>query len=213
VWVGFAVVLATAVAGCESRRTVIDTLVEYAAAVQAEDFDRLYCLSAGAASAEELGADAAARRTAFNEWARAHFDAYLQGRDEGFVPLDGHGIELVKLFALGAGTFQDFGPARSAGADARRVSGTLRFGYGQIDLSRFVPGTTIYLAGVPVGTIEPVVVPFAGGEVSAEVLETVSVEWTVVRSAKVGDCAAGWTVASVEPVAGSERSTELTWVF
>jgi len=199
--------------GCETRPTAIDTIIEYSAAVQDQALDRRFCLSAGAASAEELGADEAERRANFERWASAQFELYLDGRDLGQVELEPHGIQLVKLFALGRGTFSEFGPVRAEGAHTRRVRADLRFGYAQIDLSRFSPGTTIYLAGAPAGTVRSVRVPRDAREIRVDALETVTVEWTVVRSPARPGCPGRWTVAAVEPVPGTERSTDLTWMF
>ncbi|NIV45673.1 MAG: hypothetical protein GWN46_01965, partial [Gammaproteobacteria bacterium] len=50
-----ALVLATF--GCKRPPTAEETIILYASAVQNQDLDQLYCLSAGASDAEELGRD------------------------------------------------------------------------------------------------------------------------------------------------------------
>jgi hypothetical protein len=198
---------------CDTRPTVTDTIVEFSAAVQDQALDQLFCLSTGAASAEELGTNEAERRANFENWAAAQYALYLDGRDAGQVELEPHGIQLVKLFALGRGTFSEFGPVLSLGAHTRQVRAELTFGYAQINLSRFSPGTTIYLAGAPAGTVHAVRVPRDAREIHVDALESVSVEWTVARSPARPGCPARWTVAAVEVVPGTERSGELTWMF
>ena len=170
-------------------------------------------MSAGAAGAEELGQDEAQRRENFEAWAAAQYAVYEDGRDAGRVDLDGTGIPLVKLLALGRGTFSQMDTPRSAGPEARVVTAHLRFGYDQIDLSRYSPGTTLYFNGAPVGKVRPLRIPRVFREVSLDVLETVSVKWTLVRQPEIESCPAGWAVVSVEPVEGSERSTTVSWAF
>ncbi len=199
--------------GCEPRPNVEQTITAYASAVQQRDFATLYCLSAGAATAEELGADEQSRRASFQKWAESLLLAYEEGRDEGEVLLDGHGILLVKLLALGRGTFSDAGSPQVAEDGTTRVRADIRFGYDSIDLSRFSPGTTLYFNRSPVGRVEPLTVPWVSREVRLDVLESVSVDWTLMEQEAAGGCPAGWTVVSVEPVAGSASTTRLTWDF
>jgi hypothetical protein len=181
-------------------------------AVQARDLDRLYCIMAGASEAEELGADPAERKANFESWALGFFEAYESDRDEGWVDLDEQGLSLVKLFALGKGTFAEHRVVGSEG-DVAFVESEIRFGYAHIDLSRFPPGTTFYVCGAPVGRVHPIRVPSTSREVSVDVLERVTIRWTLVRSAPSGDCAGGWTVASGSPVEGSAATSTVTWVF
>jgi len=200
--------------GCAPGTLQADqTIVAFMTAIQEEDLDRLYCLSAGAAQAEELGQSEPERRANFESWARAHLEAYLDGRDAGWVEPGEHGLGLVKMFSLGRGTFYSFERVRALDSDTRRVRTRLNFGYAALDLSRLSPGTTFYLAGAPVGTIEAVRVPAGSKEIRVEVLDSVSVEWTLVRSSGSESCPPGWAVASAQPVDGSEQTTELTWVF
>ena len=63
--------LAALAAGCGTAAPVAETIGRFAVAVQQRDWDTLYCLSAGAASATELGADPATRRSGFADWARS----------------------------------------------------------------------------------------------------------------------------------------------
>lgn len=204
-----ALLLTLSCASAPVERTVLD----YQRAVQDADFDALFCLSAGASESSDLGDDLAGRREAFRAWASARLDDYLVGRDRGVVPLDGEPIPLVKLFALGRGTFFEFGRPRSIGADAVELTASLRFGYGRIDLSRLSPGTTFYLSGAPAGRVHPVRVPAASREVTLEVLDRVDVVWTLVRTRGREVCPDGWAVVSAAPVEGSETTTEVTWVF
>jgi len=190
-----------------------ETVVQFGEAVQSQDLDRLFCLSAGAAAAVELGASEAERRQNFTAWALAQYDVYTEGRDLGTVELDGHGITLVKLFSLGRGTFARTQRVGAAGEAGVVIRSDLVFGYEQADLSRFSPGTTLYLCGAPVGRVQTVRVPQGHREITVEVLESISVEWTLVRATASGACPGGWAVASATPVEGSERTTELTWVF
>ena len=185
----------------------------FLADVQNENLDGLYCRMTGAAESEDLGADDEARRDGFEIWARTLYDAYEQGREEGWVELDEHGISAVKLFALGKGTYFEISEARQAGPDAIRVRMELRFGYSAIDLSRFSPGTTFYVCGVPPGTVHAIRKPVGRAEESAEVLDRLSLEWTLVRKPAAGGCPGGWTVASVVPVEQGWSSKQVTWIF
>ena len=201
-------------AGCPpSGRSPAETITDYLQAVQQQDLDALYCLMAGAAEAEELGADPAERRAAFEAWALAHYERYLEGRDEGWVDLDEQGLVLVKLFALGQGTFFENVSSRSSGGDARVIVSDVRFAYAQVDLSGFSPGTTFYVCGAPVGEVHAIRVPPGPKEISVDVLSSVLVEWTLVRSSGNEGCPTGWAVASVAAVEGSVRETEVTWIF
>ena len=195
------------------ERTAVDTLVPMFEAVQIEDLGGLYCLLAGAADAEELGATEAERRAGFETWARAQYDVYLEGRDEGWVEPDENPIRIVKMFALGKGTFFSVVGTSPAGEGGLRVETRLRFGYAQIDLSRLSVGTTFYLSSLPPGRMVPVRVPAGARELSVDVLDTLILEWRLIESGPTGSCAGGWKVASVAPVEGSAVSTEITWAF
>lgn len=208
------ILFALAGSGCgEAQLNPEQTVVDYTAAVQAQDYDRLFCLSAGAAGSEELGLDASERRANFRVWAEARYETHLAGRDEGQVALDDEGILVAKTFSLGSGTFATYGVSASPDADTRIVRSDLRFGYPQVDLSRYSPGTTLYLCGVPAGRIQPVRIPRGSREVSVTVLESISVDWGLVYAPAGDGCAARWTVASARPVESTAVSTELTWVF
>jgi hypothetical protein len=61
-----------AVACSPGPQTPSETVREYYDAVQERDFDRLYCLMAGASEAVELGNSEAERRDGFQRWARAY---------------------------------------------------------------------------------------------------------------------------------------------
>lgn len=199
--------------GCSGQRSAKETVLLFQSAVQQEDLAQLYCLSAGASGSAELGDDEGERRAGFAAWARAQYDVYREGRDRGWVELDGDAIRTVKLFSLGRGTFFEFDPAQRLDADSMLLPVQLRFGYGQLDLSRLSPGTTFYLNGVPVGSVHPVRVPSRAREIRLEVLDRVTVEWTLVREERQGGCPGGWAVSSAIPLEGSELTTEITWVF
>ena len=194
-------------------RTAPETIQAFLDAVQSEDFEALFCLSAGALEAPELGRDDTERRASFGIWARAQYDRYLQGRDEGWIDLDGEGIPLVKLFSLGRGAFYTYDARRAVGPESLVITTTIRFGYPQINLSRLSPGTTFYLSGVPAGRVHAVQVPFRPREIHVEVMDTVAVEWGLIKTEPAGGCDGGWTVASAVPVEGSATATEVTWVF
>jgi len=203
-----------AVCGCgPAGPTVPETIDSFMAAVQNQDLDALYCLMAGASEAEELGTDLAERRAGFDSWSLAQYESYVDGREDGRVELDPQGLVLVKLFALGKGTFYVHTASRSQGPDVRVVESDVRFGYANIDLSGFSPGTTFYVCGTPVGRVHPIRVPATSREFSVDLLTEVKLEWTLIRTQPAGGCGGGWAVASVVPVEGSARSAEVTWVF
>jgi hypothetical protein len=189
------------------------TIVAFLEAVQAQQLDSLYCLMAGASEASELGADEVDRRAAFERWAHAQYDAYLAGRDRGWVDLDEQGIKLVKLFALGRGTFFTLVARRRVADGVHVVRSQVRFAYDRVDLSRLSPGTTFYVSGAPIGRVHPVTVPDAPREVTLELLSEATVDWTLVREEAAGGCPAGWAVASIEPVEHGVRTAEVRWIF
>jgi len=184
-----------------------DTILRFVDAVQAEDLGALRCLLAGAAAGPE--ADAAA----FEAWARSRYEEYSGGRDRGGVTLGDDGIVLVKTFALGKGTYYRVDEVRGVGPDEMRADATVRFGYGQIDLSGWTPGTIFYVAGATPGVIHAVEVPAGHEEITEEVLDTVVVRWSLVRQAAGNGCADRWAVASAVPVEGTAKSVLLTWTF
>lgn len=199
-------------AGCgrpsaDARRT-IDAFV---GAVQAEDVSRLYCLLAGAAQSEELGTDEAGRREGFRAWVEDRIQGYDEGRDAGWVEPQDDGVGLVKLLALGRGTFYAVTHVDSLGQGAVRARMELRFGYPSIDLSGFPPGTTLYLAGAPPGRVQVVRVP-ERGEVRARVLESVDLDWVLVPNADEG-CGSALAIVSVRAVPESVREEDVVWTF
>ena len=206
-------VLLVAPACAPATRTAPETIQAFLEAVQSEDLEALFCLSAGVLEAPELGSNDAERRERFGIWARAQYDRYLAGRDEGWIDLDGAGIPLVKLFSLGRGTFYTYDSRRSVGPDSLVLTTTIRFGYPQVNLSQLSPGTTFYLSGVPAGRVHAARVPSEPREIRVEVMDTVVVAWGLIRAEPAGVCDGGWTVASAAPVPGSATATEVTWVF
>ena len=206
-----AVVLAAA---CGPGRSVAsDTLGRYMYAVQNEDLERLFCLSAGAAGNAEAGVDADARRAAFAGWAMAEYEAYLEGRDEGFVDLGTSPIPLVKVFTLGKGTFFQVDRVLPAGEDVATVDMTVRLSYASLSLADLSPGTGFYLGGVPLGTVHRVRVPRFRSEIQLEVLDDVQVRWTLVREVAADGCPEGWKVHEAIPDPASATAQTVTWVF
>jgi len=209
-----AVVLLLLLLACSpGERTARQAIEPFLDAVQHEDIEALYCRMAGAAGSVDLGSDSASRRKGFEAWARARFEAYEEGRDAGEVDLEGHGIVEVKLFALGKGTWYDVTRIQQAGEGALLVRTELLFGYGEIDLSRFSPGTTFYLCGSPPGRVRQLRRPAGGGEETVEVLDRLTLEWTLVRSPAADGCPEVWSVASVVPVDGTWSTKTITWEF
>jgi hypothetical protein len=210
------ILAATALLGRSCRpgaRTASQVVLAFMDAVQQEDMDSLFCLSAGASEAPELGESPEERRANFESWARAQFDAYLIGRDEGWVELEGHGIVSVKLLSLGKGTYFRFGTVRTLDSDSLTVDTTLRLGYSGLDLSRLSPGATFYLCGVPLGKVHPILVPERSLDLEVEVLGSVTLRWTITRRPAAGDCPQGWAVASVTPLEETVSSEEIGWSY
>jgi hypothetical protein len=207
------IVLSAGLACVPGEGPATDAIVSYLDAVQQVDLDRLYCVSTGASRAAELGSTPEERRARFEEWFQAQEQRYLDGRDAGWVELDSEPIPLVKLFALGKGTYFEVVAVRAPATGEMLVETTLHFGYSQLDLSVLSPGTTFYLAGAPAGRVHPVRVPMGSREVRLDVLDAITVEWRLVRDKPANGCPGGWTVAAALPVEGSELTSGVTWVF
>lgn len=191
----------------------VEAILEFVDAVHDENLDALYCLMAGTDEADELGTTPEERHAGFESWVLAQIGDYLEARDAGSVDLDEQGIKLVRLFVLGRGTYFSLDEQRRIADGVVRVRGPVSFGYSRIDLSGFSTGTTFYVAGSPVGRIHAIRIPTGSARISADVLTEIELEWTLVRRQAGPACDAGWAVASVAPVAGSEKSRELTWEF
>ncbi len=202
-----------AVACGPGRNVASDTLEAYLYAVQDEDLDRLFCLSSGAAGNPESGPDGPARREAFEGWARAEYDAYLEGRDRGFVDLASSPIPVVKTFTLGKGTFFRIDRVVPAGDGVSTVDMTVRLSYASLSLADLSPGTGFYLSGVPLGTVYRVRVPRFGGEVQHEVLDEVRIRWTLAREDAADGCPEGWKVYDARPDPDTVTAQTVTWLF
>jgi hypothetical protein len=189
------------------------TLIAFLDAVQAENLDTLYCRLAGASHKESGIDDPAARRAAFDAWARARYETYLAGRDRGGVELEDDGIALVKTFALGKGTFYRIVEVRPRSLTHLEVDTEVRFAYGHIDLGVLTPGVTFYAAGAPPGRIHATRVPEGHDSITQELLESVTVRWTLRRMPASEACPAGWTVEAARPVPQSATTTRITWTF
>jgi hypothetical protein len=219
IWIvaALAMVLAVTVLlarGCRpGARTASEVVLAFMDAVQREDMESLYCLSAGASEAPELGDSEEERRANFEIWAWSLFDSYLAGRDEGWVRLEGHGIVAVKLLSLGKGTYFRFGKIRTLDSESLTVETARRLGYTGLDLSGLSPGATFYLCGVPLGKVHAIRVPERALEIDAEVLESITLRWTITRRPAVGACPEGWAVASVTPLEESVSSEEINWSY
>jgi GNAT superfamily N-acetyltransferase len=200
-------------AGCAAERSPRECLLEFTRAIQDRDAATLFCLSAGAAGSDSLGADPEARRDGFERWLEEELRVYEEARDEGAVELSGHGVRLVKLLAIGRGTFYQEVGRTGVGDDGLLLRTRLDMAYSQIDLSGLSPGTTFYVATAPVGRVVPVVVPAQAKEIRVEVLESVMVDWTLLREEAVDGCPGGYKIASVEPVESSAETRPLTWLF
>jgi hypothetical protein len=205
---------ASLAAGCGPGRNLAgDTIEAYLYAVQDEDLDRLFCLSAGAAGNPESGPDGPARRAAFDGWARAELEAYLEGRDRGFVDLSSSPIPIVKTFTLGKGTYFRIDRVVPAGDGVSTVDMQVRLSYASLSLADLSPGTGFYLSGVPLGTVHRVRVPRFGGEVQHEVLDEVRVRWTLTREDAADGCPEGWKVYEANPDPATATAQTVTWVF
>lgn len=200
-------------AGCVTERTPRECLVEFTRAVQDRDAATLFCLSAGAAGSESLGADPDSRRDGFKRWLEAELLVYEEARDEGEIELSGHGVRLVKLLALGRGTFYQEVGRQGVGDGGVLLRIKLDMAYSTIDLSGLSPGTTFYVATTPIGRVVPVVVPAQAKEIRVEALESVMVDWTLLREEAIDGCPAGYKIASVEPLGTSAQTRSLTWLF
>jgi hypothetical protein len=200
-------------AGCVTERTPRECLVDFTRAVQGRDAATLFCLSAGAAGSESLGVDPEARRDGFERWFDAELLAYEEARDEGEIELSGHGVRLAKLLALGRGTFYQEVGRQGLGGGGVLLRTKLDMAYSAIDLSGLSPGTTFYVATTPIGRVVPVVVPVQAKEIRVQALESVMVDWTLLREEAIDGCPAGYKIATVEPLGTSAQTQSLTWLF
>jgi len=205
--------VALLLAGCANERSPRECLLEFTRAIQDRDGATLFCLSAGAAGSDSLGADPEARRDGFERWLEAELLVYEEARDAGPIELSGHGVRLVKLLALGRGTYYQEVARSGMGDGGLFLRTRLDMAYSQIDLSGLSPGTTFYVAGAPIGRVVPVVVPAQAKEIRVEALESVMVDWTLLREEAVDGCPAGYKIVSVEPVESSVQTRSLTWSF
>jgi hypothetical protein len=200
--------------GCGPGRGVASEVVEnYVFAVQEEDFERMFCLSAGAAGSPDLGTDPGSRRRAFNAWARGELDAYRDGRWSGKVDLSTSPIPLVKALALGKGTFFRIESVHPAGSGGAIVRMRVRLAYDNVDLSGLSPGTGFFVCGTPIGRIEHIRIPRFSGEVTADVLDEVPIEWTLVREQAASGCEAGWKINDATVEEDGVTTQTVTWVF
>ena len=201
----FALAAAVAFTGCgPGSREVEQAIQDYCAAVQDQDLQRLTCLSTGASATDP---------DQFHAWVESQYAGYLEGRDLGEVDVESGGIAMVKTFSIGHGTYYTVEQVRALNDDTAEAVLDLTFGYGSIDLSGLLPGTTFYVAGTPAGRVHGIVIPRERAEFEEEVLTSLRLIWTLVRQPEEGSCSTGWTVNSVEVVEGSARTTVLEWRF
>lgn len=185
-------------------REVEQAIRDYCAAVQNRDLAQLTCLSSGAADVDP---------DQFHAWVESQYAAYLDGRDRGSVDVESGGIAMVKTFSIGHGTYYTVDQVRATGEGTVQAVLNLTFGYGAIDLSGLLPGTTFYVAGSPPGTVHGIVVPREREEIEREVLTSLRLIWTLVREEKTDGCDPAWTVHTVAVDPDSVRTTHLAWMF
>jgi len=208
----WAVILAVGALCCDSGRGEAErTIFSFVDAVQSENLDSLHCLLARSASLRDRTA-AGAHRAAFDDWARSRYAAFLAGRERGGADFGADGIVLAKTLALGKGASYEVARVRRSG-DTIVADADVRLAYDSIDTSMLPPGTVFYAAGRPAGRIEALEIPPRGGVVSAAVIETVEVRFTLVRAAATPECPTRWSVSSVEVVPGTLSTREITWEF
>ncbi|MBD3867138.1 MAG: hypothetical protein IFK94_03350 [Acidobacteria bacterium] len=205
IWAAFALVAVTALSGCGPKSGEVEQAIrDYCAAVQNEDLEQLTCLSTGAAATDP---------DQFHAWVESQYSEYLAGRDLGNVDVESGGIAMVKTFSIGHGTYYTVEQIRAVGDQSVEAILDLTFGYGSIDLSGLLPGTTFYVAGTPPGRVYGIVVPRYREQVEREVLTSMQLVWTLVRQPGEGGCDPAWTVHSVEAIEGSASTTRLEWLF
>jgi len=202
---GFLVLLVLGAIGCgPGRQEAGESIRDYCRAVQEENLDAIYCRSAGAS---EGG------REEFDLWAQSQYEEYLAGRDEGRVDIASGGIAMVKTFSLGKGTYYQVESVQQVADGVAEVTTRLTFGYGAIDLSGLLPGTTFYVCGTPAGIVHPVKVPYRSEQIEKTVLASLQLRWTLVRQEPLESCDSGWAVHGVEVVEGSVETDRLEWWF
>lgn len=198
---------------CAPGRAVAeDVLTRFVDAVQQEDLDTLYCMLAGASASAGEPENPDAQRAEFDRWAGSRYIEYERMRDAGGGELGEDGLLLVKVFALGKGTYYTVETA-TFGEATLTVDTAVNFAYGQINYSGLSPGTTFYVAAAPPGRIKAIKIPSAADRITEEVLESLTVRWELARVEATSVCPAGWAVVSVAPVAGSETTSRVTWIF
>ncbi len=92
------------------------------------------------------------------------------------------------------------------------VQNYARFACRHVDLSPLPPGTILYPAAKPVGSVRVVRLPNAG-VLEIESLESVRLGWTLVRVDAADSCPAGWAGERVAPIPGTETTTTVRWTF
>jgi hypothetical protein len=105
--------------------------------------------------------------------------AYEVARRSGKVGFSPDGVEIIKLTALGRGTFYRVHAAEATG-DRLRFGMTVLPEYGSINFDQFPPGAILYILAEPLGTVFPL---RPGGTEGPErrVLRSMDLEWTWVR--------------------------------
>jgi hypothetical protein len=202
---GVALAATLAMPGCgPGSGEVEEAIRDYCAAVQNQDLEQLTCLSTGATGTDP---------DQFHAWVESQYHEYLDGRDQGSVDVESGGIAMVKTFSIGHGTYYTVGQIRTVGEDTVEAILDLTFGYGSIDLSGLLPGTTFYVAGSPPGRVYGIKVPRYQDRIERQVLTSLQLAWTLVRQPGEGSCGPAWTVHSVEVVEGSVSTRRLEWFF
>lgn len=201
--------------GCETAgQQAEDALERYFVAVQEQDLKALRCLIDP--NLVEPESATMTERVTGEDWVRLYLEAQLEvyerGKELEFVPLEQDPVRMVKLFSLGRGAF--YTVSRSEGDSLElQLTTEIRLGYSHLDLSRFTPGTTLFLGGAPAGKVETIIVPRFSSEVSVSVLDRIDVEWQMVVASADEVCPQGWRVMGADPIEGSEQITATTWKF
>jgi hypothetical protein len=192
---GAALLSVLLLAACGGPRPDLEETVDrYILAVQERDTERLISLGAGIFQALRDAPEEkrAGLRAAYEEMLDSRHEAYATGRDEGWLEFTPDGVVLIRALNLGRGTYYETTATEETGPGRARLIQEVRLAYRAIDLSTLPAGTTIYLLGLPLGTVYR---PVIGGREPAvrQVLERIWLRWELVF------LEGAWRVEKVEP--------------
>ena len=182
-------------AACGSPRPEIEEVVDrYILAVQERDTERLISSSAGIFQAlrDASEEEQAGLRAAYEEMLDGRYEAYRTGRDAGRLEFTPDGVVLIRALNLGRGTYYETTATEEPDPGRARLIQEVRLAYRAINLSSLPAGTTIYLLGLPLGTVYQ---PVIGNREPAvrQVLERIWLRWDLVF------LEGGWRVEQVGP--------------